>query len=59
MNIIFFFYIRIVIFKKEIKNKENILFVMMLFEFCYLLFIEILIVIKVMYFINYRSIILR
>lgn len=59
MNIIFFFYIRIVIFKKEIKNKENILFVMMLFEFCYLSFIEILIVIKVMYFINYRSIILR
>lgn len=58
MNIIFF-YIRIVIFKKEIKNKENILFVMMLFEFCYLSFIEILIVIKVMYFINYRSIILR
>lgn len=58
MNIIFF-YIRIVIFKKEIKNKENILFVMMLFEFCYLLFIEILIVIKVMYFINYRSIVLR
>lgn len=58
MNITLF-YIRIVIFKKEIKNKENIPSVMMLSEFCYSSSTEILIAIKVMHFINYRSIVLR